>query len=46
MTYLYVWCSNCGRQFHFPDGRNGGFSHCDLHSEFTPLPYNKEVREK
>ena len=41
--YQYVWCSNCARQFHFPLGNLGGFSHCDNHAHVHPLPENQEV---
>ena len=36
VTYFDVSCSNCGNGFHIPDGRNGGFSHCDQHVEYGP----------
>lgn len=42
MTFLCVSCSNCGRQFFFPEGRESGFSHCDSHSAFEPLPEDEE----
>lgn len=32
-----VSCSNCGAEFRIP-GQVYGFSHCDLHAEYTPLP--------
>ena len=37
----YVSCSNCGRQFIIA-GRTDGFSHCDTHEQWTPLPEEKE----
>ena len=30
-------CSNCGAEFLIP-GRTDGFSHCDNHARYTPLP--------
>lgn len=32
-----VGCSNCGGEF-FIAGRTSGFSHCDSHSQYTPIP--------
>lgn len=37
----FVCCSNCARQFFIPE-RTWGFSHCDTHAQWTPLPENKE----
>lgn len=41
--YIYVWCSNCARQFHFPQGTDSGFSHCDNHDHVSPVPEDEEV---
>ena len=41
--YEYVQCSKCGQQFHFPEGRDSGFSHCDTHATFEPLSEDEEV---
>ena len=30
-------CSNCGAEFLIL-GRKDGFSHCDLHAQYWPLP--------
>ena len=32
-----VSCSNCGREFSI-EGRPYGFSHCDTHAEYQPIP--------
>lgn len=32
-----VSCSNCGQEFDIP-GQVYGFSHCDLHDQYEPLP--------
>lgn len=35
--YLDVSCSQCGEDFHIPQGADGGFSHCDNHGHLTPM---------
>ena len=42
VSYFYVSCSNCGREFHFANGYAHGFSHCDQHRGFTPSPWWEE----
>jgi hypothetical protein len=37
----YVSCSNCAQQFIIP-GRTDGFSHCDLHEQWTPVPEDQQ----
>lgn len=32
-----VSCSQCGEDFHIPQGVDGGFSHCDLHDHLAPM---------
>lgn len=36
-----VSCSSCGEAFLIP-GRQWGFSHCDTHTRWTPLPEWKQ----
>ena len=35
--YLDVSCSQCGEDFHIPQGADSGFSHCDNHTHLTPM---------
>jgi hypothetical protein len=37
----YVSCSNCAQQFIIP-GRTDGFSHCDLHEQWIPVPEEQQ----
>lgn len=34
---MEVYCSSCGEGFIIPD-RKWGFSHCQDHAEYDPLP--------
>lgn len=35
--YQEVSCSQCGEDFHIPEGADGGFSHCDTHDLLRPM---------